>query len=438
MSPSLPEKLERHIRQHALLGREQTYLLAFSGGLDSTVLGECLFRLGYQLEIAHVNYGLRGSESDRDEAFAQNWASTHKQPFHLLRAAGHDWQKSGHSLQENARNLRYNWFGQLLKERSLGAILTAHQADDQVETLVQRYFRGAGSKGLSGIPAQQADCIRPLLPFSRNEIEAFARAQNLSWAEDSSNARSDYQRNQIRHELLPLLDRLFPGFRQPMLRNAERMRELETFLASQSLPFLVENPFVQKLNRAEILQKNLQALLSRHLEALGFSWEATQEINHLPTSTESRSWQCGPVLVERKAGFIWIWTGPDLRPDPEIWTDRQQSMPESWSDWGIDMVEFPVPEIEPDVLVLSEELVFPLRLRRPAKGDKFRPAGMRGRRDLSDVLSEAGLSPEERRRWPILCDGNGEIIWIPGIRSGLTIGESSMGMVLRFRYQGNR
>lgn len=415
----LPEKLERHILHHQLLGKEHTYLLALSGGLDSTVLAECLHRLGFQLEIAHVNFGLRGQESDREEETARNWAAARNRPFHLLRAAGSDWQKAGLSLQENARNLRYNWFRQLLKEKNLSAILTAHQADDQIETLIQRFFRGAGPKGLSGIQARTEDCIRPLLPFSRSEIEAFARQEQLSWSEDSSNTRTDYQRNQIRHQLIPLLETQFPGLSSTLLRNAERMQQAEAFLKAQALPFLENTPAKSRLSRKELLEKNAFYLLSCHLEECGFSWETAQEICHLPESNESRAWKCGPVLVERKGSGIWIWSGPDSRKEPESWHHPEESLPASWAEWEIslnlthfrpDPCSFPIP---------AEGIAFPMSLRRPASGDKFRPFGMKGRRDLSDVLSEAGLSPEERRRWPLLCDAQGTILWIPGIRSAL-------------------
>ena len=187
--------------------------LAISGGIDSVVLAYILQKLGYKLCFAHCNFKLRGTEADADEYFVKELANELHVPVFTI---AFDTEKIAKqqklSIQVAARNLRYNWFETLMDAKEFDYLLTAHHADDNLETFLINLSRGTGLDGLTGIPSIHNRIIRPLLPFSRKAIEKYALENAISWREDTSNAENKYLRNKIRHQLIPLLKKLNPSF----------------------------------------------------------------------------------------------------------------------------------------------------------------------------------------------------------------------------------
>ena len=203
------KKLENHLSHnfHFLNGKK--LLLATSGGLDSMVMAHLFHQLNYEIAIAHCNFQLRGVESFEDQNFVQEYANANTIPLFVTqfdtKAFAEDYKLS---TQVAARELRYNWFYELLETEKYDYILTAHHADDNLETFLINLSRGTGLEGLTGIPEQNENIIRPLLQFSRQEIENYAKENNIKWREDSSNASDKYLRNKIRHHLVPMLKEL--------------------------------------------------------------------------------------------------------------------------------------------------------------------------------------------------------------------------------------
>ncbi len=209
-----------------------------SGGADSVallrVLHERRAELGLVLHVAHLHHGLRGAEADADLEFVRELAAGLDLPFHeALVETGREAEGQGESIEEAARRLRYGWFRKLMVETPLHAIATAHTRDDQAETVLGKFLRGAWTEGLSGIHpvvrTVEGEFVRPLLGATRGEVESYLRALGQGWREDSSNRDEAYTRNRIRHELLPLLEGWNPRLREHMAQMAEVAREEEAW-----------------------------------------------------------------------------------------------------------------------------------------------------------------------------------------------------------------
>ncbi len=206
-----------------LLAKKRT-LLAVSGGIDSVVLVDLFQKAGFCFEIAHCNFGLRGEESDGDETFVKALAERYNVQFHSVRF---DMENITSGVQEDARTLRYNWFEQIRKANKLDYIATAHHADDQVETVLQHFVKGTGIRGLRGMKVKRDLIVRPLLFAFRDEIETYCNAQRLNYRTDSSNASLKYERNKVRHELIPMLQTLNSNFKATLIAQLPIYQELE-------------------------------------------------------------------------------------------------------------------------------------------------------------------------------------------------------------------
>ena len=228
---NLLQRYKDFIRANDLFSAKDKLLLAVSGGVDSVVLCELCKQAGYDFVIAHCNFKLRDKESDRDENFVRSLGDKYKvelevKEFETERYAG----ENKLSIQEAARNLRYDWFNELLKtpDSRLSTTLTAHHANDNIETLLMNFFRGTGLHGLSGIPINSpyANVRRPLLSFWKEELIDFAKENKLEFVEDSSNQSSKYTRNFFRNEIIPLISKTYPQVKENLLDNIDRFKEI--------------------------------------------------------------------------------------------------------------------------------------------------------------------------------------------------------------------
>jgi tRNA(Ile)-lysidine synthase len=228
-------KFQHHIELNFPYLKEKKLLLAVSGGLDSMVLMHLFQELNYSIGIAHCNFQLRGKESDADENFVKLQAEKFQIPIFSTRFETEKFANTNKlSIQLAARKLRYDWFYQLLEEENYDYLLTAHHLDDQLETFLINLSRGTGIEGLTGIPATNDKIMRPLLPFSREEILAFAEENSLSWREDSSNASTKYLRNKIRHEVIPILKTLNPNFLPTFENTLEHLNQANALVNDAS------------------------------------------------------------------------------------------------------------------------------------------------------------------------------------------------------------
>jgi len=230
----LVEEFEKHIDDNLSFLKRKIVLVACSGGVDSMVLVHLCHQLGIIFRIAHCNFGLRGSESDADENFVRSMAKSNEVPFFATSFETSKFSKTNKiSIQMAARELRYTWFKQLAKEHAIDYILTGHHLNDTLETFLINLSRGTGIDGLTGIPEINDMYVRPLLPFSRNQILEFAKENNIKWREDSSNSDTKYIRNKIRHLIIPELKEIHPTFLQNFETSIGYLKQTNTFIKNQ-------------------------------------------------------------------------------------------------------------------------------------------------------------------------------------------------------------
>ena len=230
----LQEKFKLYIHQQNLFHPKDRLLIAVSGGIDSVVLCALCKAAGYSFEIAHCNFQLRGTDSQRDEAFVKALAKKYAVPFHLKIFDTTDYAKATKkSIETAARDLRYEWFTDLLtssqqnESTKLDFLLTGHHADDNMETVVMNFFRGTGIHGLKGILSSNGKIIRPLLFARRSELESYATEHGLEFVNDHTNFENDYTRNYFRNKVLPLVSETYPEAANNVLKNIQRFRETE-------------------------------------------------------------------------------------------------------------------------------------------------------------------------------------------------------------------
>ena len=220
----MKRKFDQLLTENKLCTREDSILLAVSGGVDSMVMLHLFHQAGYRISVAHCNFQLRGQESDQDEELVKQVSSELKVACYSKRFDSDLYaQKIKQSIQVAARELRYDWFRKLMKNHEIKLLATAHHLNDNLETTLLNFVRGTGLRGLAGIPEKSNEIIRPLLRFTRNEIESFASEQNLKWRTDETNNSDDYDRNYIRHHLIPLLKELNPAIESGFDRTNERV-----------------------------------------------------------------------------------------------------------------------------------------------------------------------------------------------------------------------
>ena len=354
-------------------------LVAVSGGLDSVVLLDLLNKHSINdLAVVHCNFQLRGKDSDEDEKFVKNLAKSYGLPFFSKRFdTKSEQKKSKQSIQMIARNLRYAYFSNLLNNEKFDYIAVAHHADDQIETFFINLLRGAGVKGLRGMLPKRDQIIRPLLKFSRQDLENYAKKNNLKHREDITNSDDYYLRNNIRHHLIPSLETLDKSAKSSILQSMENLQDLET----------------QSLQDLETLQNcGFSASQIRSIQKAigGHSGKQFASKTHRATTHNEK------LLIE---------------PINEFENYKIENC-------KIDLINIEnfTLNTNPNVAQLDfDKLQFPLTFRRWKAGDFFIPFGQRGKQKLSDFFINQKLSRFEKERIWLLCSGK-DIVWVVGYR----------------------
>jgi tRNA(Ile)-lysidine synthase len=385
-------------RQAWDLSRQPT-LLAISGGLDSLALAAAFRALNWPCQWAHVNFQLRGEESDQDEAFVRHWAEKWGVELHVERCQTADFaRQNGLSIQEAARHLRYAFFDRIRQQQSLGLLATAHHSDDNFEHFFLYVWRGSVATALRGLPLEGPGLVRPLWTCTRDQIREFALQQGLSWREDSSNARDAYRRNRIRHQLIEPwaardaagLDQLRAAFSELALRAQEQDRNQWLDWESE----LGEN-WERRAGEAGAYLAEIPA--PRLLQRLGFNAAQIQEMGRAERSGARWQGRGNWQLLKLQQG--WLLAGPD-RPVPEPLDIK----PGETRDWGLFRVSLSL-EVYGKA-ERSEAWYFAaaegLRLRSWHAGDKFQPWGMKGQKKVSDLMAEKAVPLRDRSQYALV------------------------------------
>ena len=414
------QKFLDHLNHNFQFLKGKKLLLATSGGLDSMVMAHLFHKLNYEVVIAHCNFQLRGMESFEDQKFVQEYADANTIPLFITqfdtKAFAEDYKLS---TQVAARELRYNWFYELLETENYNYILTAHHADDNLETFLINLTRGTGLEGLTGIPEQNENVIRPLLQFSRQEIENYAKENTIKWREDSSNASDKYLRNKIRHHLVPILKDLNPNFiisfqkTQTYLQEAQDMVEDASIMVYQQVAKPEGDDIRFDLDQLKKLP-NYKSYLYQWLNEFGFAaWDDIYDLvesqsGKLVYSSEFRLLKDRDFLILSPINFV-------NKEEEYLIEENQQEV-----KIPINLSFCKVADISlvsnTTIFVDADKLQFPLVLRRWNQGAIFQPFGMEGKsKKVSKLFKDEKLSLiDKENAW--LLYSNNKIVWVIGIR----------------------
>lgn len=396
-------------------------LLALSGGLDSVVLLHALVSLGFEPEVVHCNFKLRGKAADEDEQFCKALARRYNLIFHQRSFATQAYaEEKGLSIQMAARELRYGFFEELDTEYQYRAILTAHHADDQIETVLFKLARGSALAAVAGIREKRQKYLRPLLNLLREELEAFAKDQELQWREDLSNADTKYLRNAYRHKLLPLWQEIQADLKPKILESSRLLREqdtaLEELLSEKLNQYLKVEAKVEWLDIEKISGRAyFPQLLYQWLHTKGdWDWKA---VNFLYTRkigryTENERY----LLYHGRQGYELHLKQPTHSVDLEITAEtRELDTPIQADLCYLSHTNFKI-DARPEHHYLDADLLkFPLKIRNWQEGDRFQPLGMSGTKKVSDYLIDIKMPLPEKSKQLVL-ESDGEIVALLGHR----------------------
>lgn len=417
------EQFLNHITENKLVAPRDKILLAISGGIDSMVMMDLFRQAGFQAGVAHCNFQLRGAESDKDMEFVMGKATEFGLPFHVKRFDTEDYARSrGISIQMAARELRYAWFNELLREHSYTVIASAHQLNDVLETIILNLTRGTGLDGLTGIPVKQRNVIRPLLFTSRDQIESYARGNNITWREDSSNVTDDYQRNLIRNRVIPYLKEINPNLEGTFVHTLTRLNAGRDFARRYLKDFSVENISYDGrhilIRKEEIVSKPYGAVILWELvKDLGFNFDQCVEI----TKTERQPGQVFHTekysLTIDRDDFILA------RQTAKVITNEVIGHGETRVIAGINALTLKIEtdkefRFSKDAHVAqldADKIHYPLVWRTWQEGDRFIPLGMSQPKKISDFLIDEKVDRPNKNNVTVL-ESKGEIVWVVGRR----------------------
>ncbi len=412
------------------------FIIAVSGGVDSVVLAHLLHALKASCTIAHVNFQLRGAESVRDENFVRDYAAQLTIPIeiHACETAKYaETYKMG--IQQAAREIRYAWFGALTDSISKNkqeqvVLLTAHHADDQVETVLMQLFRGTGIHGLTGIPARRKDVLniaRPLLIFSKDEIKAYAAANGLSYVEDSSNEKNDYTRNLIRNQLLPQVATIYPMVQENILSTSQKLKEAEEIVI-QTVEAFWKKGFQYKKGIPSIPIAYWQKVKGNAT----FTWGLIKQYGFKPQQIE----EVYKIIEGNKGAFIASTTHKFINWDGHIQIVSNELEKEYLTIYEnvisnnetvnlkFGALKFEIVENYTDLFIDKDpkfayldasKIEWPLLYRSWESTDYFYPLGLRKKKKLNQFLGNLKLSPKHKERVTVISVSS-KICWIVGKR----------------------
>lgn len=399
------QKLTNFIEKHQLFGKNDKILVALSGGADSVALLHMLLNEGYQCEVAHCNFHLRGEESNRDEAFAKMLCQQLHVKLYVKHFQTADIAKERKiSIEMAARDLRYEWFEELRLETGSDVIAVAHHQDDNVETILLNLLRGTGLQGLLGMRPKNGHIVRPLLTYSRQELIDYLNRVQQSFVTDSTNLQDDFTRNKIRLQLLPLMEEINPAARKHLLTTAKHL---------EGVASIYEQEIHEAINRvytdgkvfipALKLEVSPDAVLYELLRDKGFNQHQLADImkaTHGPSGKQffSEKWM---VLKDRD----WLIINEQIKHElPKI------SYQIITRDDNFQLTT------EKHIAYLdADKLESKLYLRKWQEGDWFIPLGMKGKKLISNYLTDRKFSRIQKEQQCVLCHQN-DIVWLVGER----------------------
>lgn len=414
-------QFKKHIEKEFSDFRNKEIGVAISGGVDSVVLAYILYHNKFSITLLHCNFNLRNSASDGDQAFVENLAQNWNIPFLTIDFDTKSYAKKNKtSIQISARELRYDWFTKMANQHNLNTVVTAHHADDNLETILINLSRGTGLEGLTGIPQINGLYSRPLLPFSKEQILSFAKENNLEWREDISNADTKYVRNKIRHQMIPAYKEVQPQLLNNITNTVKYLQQsqhlVNTYIQKKQQSFLEQgsdkNSFqlsIEKLKQ----EPHIDLVLFETLKEYGFN--AWNDIKNLLNAQSGKKVISATHTLLKNREYLLLYKTLPIEVNKSFKIEEKDQKLNIKS--GILHIENAASISNLDHKILSsiqidkDLLDFPLVVRKWQKGDYFYPVGMQGKKKLSKYFKDEKFSiPDKESTW-LLCSKN-EIIWV--------------------------
>lgn len=406
---------KKQLENLILFSENQRYLLAVSGGADSMALAYVFNVLGLNFQIAHVNYKLRGEDSNLDQKLVEDFCFKNEIKFHLYEVSEKD-NKPENSIQLWARELRYDFFKQIQEKENLEFLVTAHHLNDQLETFIINLSKASGIKGVSGIPANDHKILRPLLHFSKEEIYDFAKENQIEYREDLSNKKSDYLRNKIRNEIVPKLLETNDHFLENFKKSLSYLNQTKDFVQQQIEE--IENRITITNKENKILDKNklnLEGDFVKFEILKKYGFEKEEEIKKIfKSETGSSFFSKDFQLIINRNELILNQLNQKTESQEEIILtqafDLNQNRVEIKMSDEISTIEEINKTFQWDFD--AEKITFPLKLRRKEEGDVFYPIGFSGKKKVSKFFKDEKLSILAKQKIWLLTDGNNSVLGI--------------------------
>jgi len=415
------DQFKSHIKNQLDFLNQGKLLIAISGGIDSVVLTHLCDQLHLNIALAHCNFNLRGTESDMDEDFVLQLAEDLNLEVFVQRFDTEKYAKDNkRSIQMAARELRYDWFRNLSEQLGFDFVLTAHHADDNLETVLINFTRGTGLEGLTGIPEVNDTFVRPLLPFSSDDIAAYAKTYHIKWRDDSSNKSVKYLRNKLRHEVIPILKEINPSLLQSFqntLRNlndaADIVEESTNAVLKRAIETIDDNHIAFKISEFKKVN-NPKAYLYEVFKNYGFT-EWNDVVDLLDAESGKQVFSETHRLIKNRAHLLLS----DRTPDESLVISISENDSQVLIPLGtllFDEVDVVDKQQTLIIFVDKNTLQFPLVLRKKQEADTFYPSGMLGKKKLSKYFKDEKLSLIDKEQVWLLCS-NDHIVWVVGKRA---------------------
>ncbi len=421
---SLARQTSSTIDKHLFLDISRPILIGLSGGADSVALLHVMHNLGYKCIALHCNFHLRGQESERDHSFARAFAQSLNVEFFDIHFDTEEFaNKNNLSIEMACRQLRYDWFAQMIEQKGAQAIAVGHHQDDTIETFFINLMRGSGITGLSGIKYVNGHVVRPFLDSSREQIEQYLNDHSIDFIVDSTNLEDIYLRNKVRLNLIPLLEEINPSAKKTILRSMDNLRQVESIynkaIEEEKNNLMSISEKEVRVNIKQLLNsENPNTLLFEILKDYGVSRTQIEPIMKSFDSISGKRFDSASHQIIKDREYIII-TPLCLNIDQEYLIESNTISLEEPLKLEISRIDHsPTSSLKfsPEIAYLDlSKISFPLTIRRWRQGDKFKPLGMKGYKKLSDFFSNNKFSLIEKQNTWIL-ESAGQIVWVMGHR----------------------
>ena len=397
-------------------------LLAVSGGVDSMVLAALFLESKINFGIAHVNYHLRGEDSGEDQLLVENWCRKHGIVFHLRDVRPEEYEIS-ESIQMVARTIRYDFFASLKVDFGYSKIATAHNANDNLETVLLNLTKGTGIFGLTGIaPILESHIIRPMLFASKEEIYEYAKSNKISWREDISNAKNDYQRNRIRNVVIPELKKINPNLEATFEDTLDRIKGVAAIAESEVRQHAIDDLGTHLALDIDWVNNDLRSLvlLSELLKPFAVSYKTSKDIQEaILNQTVGAVFNTASYLINLDRNRLIISTDVSETNEhyylTEVIGERSVSAGKlSWKKMSGNKLPNQITKNE--AYFDFDQIQWPLMVRHWEQGDTFQPFGMSGKKKVSDFMIDSKIPVTLKQQVLILESGN-DIMWLIGHRT---------------------